>query len=69
MTRNYWLDLPTHKTWEEFLNKGAGNSGYRGHKRKTCERVKTGNYLFCYLIKVSRFVEIVEVKLSNAGRN
>ncbi|MCX5815158.1 MAG: EVE domain-containing protein [Proteobacteria bacterium] len=62
MNRNYWLDLFTGKTWEEFLKHGANVSGFRERRRKMCEKVKPGDYFICYLTGLSRFVGILEVK-------
>ncbi|MBN2467759.1 MAG: hypothetical protein JXD19_06360 [Deltaproteobacteria bacterium] len=49
MNRNYWLDLFTGKTWEEFLRHGADISGFHERRRKMCEKVKTGDYFLFYL--------------------
>ena len=62
MSRQYWLDLFTGKTWEEFLKAGAGVSGFRYRKRKSAGRIKVGDYLICYLTGISRFIGVLEVK-------
>jgi len=62
MSRQYWLDLFTGKTWEEFLKNGANESGFRGRRRNTAKRIHPGDYLICYLIGVSRLIGILEVK-------
>ena len=62
MSRNYWLDLFTGKTWEEFLKHGAAVSGFRERRRKMCETIKPGDYLLCYLTGLSRFIGVLEVK-------
>jgi hypothetical protein len=59
---NYWLDLFTGKTWEEFLGAGAKVSGFRSRRRKTCARVHPGDYFICYLTGLSRIVGVMEVK-------
>lgn len=61
MAREYWLDLFTGKTWEEFLAAGANESGFRERKRKVCERVSPGDYLLCYVTGVSRFIAVLDV--------
>lgn len=61
MSRNYWLDLFTGKTWEEFLRNGANVSGFRLRRRKTALRIKPGDYLLCYVTKISRFIGVLEV--------
>ena len=61
MKRNYWLDLFTGTTWEEFLKAGANISGFRDSRWSTVQKIKTGDYLICYLTGVSRFIGILEV--------
>ena len=57
----YWLDLFTGKTWKEFLNAGATVSGFRESRWATVKRIKSGDYLLCYLTGVSRFIGVLEV--------
>lgn len=60
--RNYWLDLFTGKTWEEFLENGAAVSGFRRRRRKYArENIKVGDYFLCYLTGVQRFIGVLEV--------
>jgi len=59
--RQYWLDLFTGVTWEEFRAAGANISGFRKFRWKTIQRIKPGDYLLCYLTGVSRFIGILEV--------
>jgi len=61
MAREYWLDLFTGKTWEEFLKNGAEVSGFRERRRKSAAKIHPGDYLICYLTGISRFVGILEV--------
>ena len=49
MSRNYWLDLFTGKTWEEFLRNGASVSGFKERRRNIAKRIRPGDYLICYL--------------------
>lgn len=60
-SRNYWLDLFTGTTWQEFLDAGGKVSGFRERRWKTVQQIKAGDYLLCYLTGVSRFVGILEV--------
>ncbi len=62
MSKEYWLDLFTGKTWEEFLKHGADVSGFRERRRKAAEKVRPGDYFLCYLTGISRFVGVLEVK-------
>lgn len=60
-TRNYWLNLFTGTTWQEFLDAGAGVSGFRERRWKTVQRIQPGDYLLCYLTGVSRWIGVFEV--------
>lgn len=59
--RNYWLDLFTGVTWDEFRAAGAKVSGFRESRWTTVQKIKAGDYLICYLTGVSRFIGIIEV--------
>ena len=61
MPKQYWLDLFTWKTWQEFLKAGGEVSGFRENRWKTVQRIKPGDYLLCYLTGVSRWIGILEV--------
>lgn len=60
-SRNYWLDLFTGATWQEFLDAGADVSGFRDTRWSTVMQIKPGDYLLCYLTGVSRFIGVLEV--------
>lgn len=59
--RNYWLDLFTGTTWNEFLDSGAHVSGFRDTRWSTVQRIKPGDFLLCYLTGLSRWVGLLEV--------
>ncbi len=61
MDRNYWLDLFTGKTWDEFKAHGANISGFRRRRIKLAKGIKPGDYLLCYLTGLSRFIGVLEV--------
>jgi len=61
MGRNYWLDLFTGKTWEEFKKHGANISGFRERRRKLAKEIRPGDYLIIYLTGLSRFMGVLEV--------
>jgi hypothetical protein len=62
----YWLDLFTPYTWGRFQDHGASVSGFRPRQRKTAfGRVKEGDKLLCYLVKLSRWCGVLNVS-SNA---
>lgn len=58
--RNYWLDLFTGVTWNEFLAAGGEVSGFRESRWSAVQKIKPGDYLLCYLTGVSRFIAILE---------
>jgi hypothetical protein len=59
--RNYWLDLFSGTTWEEFNKAGGNISGFRESRWKTVQQMRPGDYLLCYLTGVSRFIGALEV--------
>jgi hypothetical protein len=61
MALTYWLDLFTVETWKEFLDHDGKVSGFSEKRRKVVQGIKPGDYLLCYLTRVSRFVGLLEV--------
>jgi hypothetical protein len=61
MTRSYWLDLFTVETWKEFLDHGGDVSGFSEKRHAVVQKIKPGDYLLCYLTRVSRWVGLLEV--------
>jgi hypothetical protein len=61
MARTYWIDLFTIETWKEFLDHGGDVSGFSEKRQATVDRMKPGDYLLCYLTRVSRWVGVLEV--------
>jgi len=57
---NYWLDLFTGVTWEEFIAAGGNTSGFRESRWSAVQKIKPGDYLLCYLTGVSRFIGVLE---------
>jgi restriction system protein len=58
---NYWLDLFTVKTLEEFQKAGAKVSGFRERRFHTCEQIQPGDKLLCYVTGISRWVGVLRV--------
>ena len=58
---NYWLDLFTGTTWNEFRKAGANISGFRERMRPNARRVESGDVFLCYLTGVMRWVGALEV--------
>src|SRR4051794_34157700 len=61
MAPQYWLDLFTYQTWQEFLAAGGTVSGFRENRWRTVQRMKLGDCLLCYLTGVSRWIGLLEV--------
>lgn len=61
MALTYWLDLFTVETWKEFLDHGGDVSGFSENRRRVVQGIKPGDYLLCYLTRISRFVGLLEV--------
>ncbi|GHO65096.1 hypothetical protein KSC_039880 [Ktedonobacter sp. SOSP1-52] len=57
----YWLKLYTEVTWQEFLNVGGEISGFRESRWSIVQQIEPGDYLICYLTRVSRLIGILEV--------
>jgi hypothetical protein len=58
---NYWLDLFTGITWDEFQKSGASISGFSYRMRKSVQKIQPGDVLLCYLTGVMRWVGALEV--------
>jgi restriction system protein len=59
---NYWLDLFTVQTYEEFQKAGATVSGFRERQWNRCQRLRPGDKLLCYLTGISRWGGVLTVK-------
>lgn len=59
--RDFWLDLFTWKTWQEFLRAGGEVSGFKESRWRSVQQIKRGDYLLCYLTGISRWIGILEV--------
>lgn len=58
---NYWLDLFTGTTWNEFRQAGANVTGFRERMRSNARRVNPGDILLCYVTGVMRWAGALEV--------
>lgn len=61
MTRNYWLDVFTGKSWNEFLANGANVSGWPERRKNSVSKMHIGDYLLCYVAGISRFIGVLEI--------
>jgi hypothetical protein len=58
---NYWIDLFTGTTWQEFRAAGSSVSGFSKKKARTIERVQPGDILLCYITGIMRWVGALRV--------
>jgi len=58
---NYWLNLFTGTTWQEFQAAGANVTGFREHNWARARNIKPGDVFLCYLVGVKRWVGLLEV--------
>ena len=58
---NYWLDLFTGMTWDEFEKAGSSVSGFRYRMRNAVAKIQPGDILLCYMTGVMRWVGALEV--------
>lgn len=59
--RNYWLTIFSIETWQEFLEAGAETAGFQEIRASLVKKLQPGDYLLCYVTKISRWVGILEV--------
>jgi hypothetical protein len=59
---NYWVQVFSVETWNEFLKAGASTTGFRDNRWGHVQKLRSGDYLLCYLSRVSRWVGILVVQ-------
>lgn len=58
---NYWLDLFTGETWDQFRKAGGKISGFNKRSAKVAASVKPGDIFLCYVTGVMRWVGALRV--------
>lgn len=58
---NYWLDLFTGDTWQQFRDAGASISGFRKTMARYKKQPVKGDILVCYLTGVKRWIGALEI--------
>src|SRR6266567_195186 len=58
---NYWLDLFTGETWQQFRNAGSNISGFNGRSANAAALVKPNDISLCYMTGVMRWVGALRV--------
>lgn len=61
MNPKYYLALFNEETWDEFIDKGSSIYGTNLNKQARMGQIKNGDFLICYVTKLSRFVGLLEV--------
>jgi predicted RNA-binding protein len=61
MNKKYYLALFSWETWDEFLDKGSSVYGTNLNKQSRMEMINCGDFLICYVTKLSCFVGLLEV--------
>jgi hypothetical protein len=60
---SYFLDLFTPETWDAFRKHGGTVSGFRERQLAAArDRIKPGDFLLCYPVRLSRWCGALEVK-------
>ena len=57
----YWSDLFTPETYEAFGRSDRMFTGFRESQRAMAEKVRTGDKFICYMVRMSRWVGVLEV--------
>ncbi len=57
----YWTDLFTPETYEGFSKSDRSISGFRETQRTMASRVQPGDKFVCYMVRMSRWIGILEV--------
>lgn len=58
---NYLTDLFTPETFESFGRSDRTVSGFRESQRSMAEKVRAGDKFICYMVRMSRWIGILEV--------
>jgi hypothetical protein len=58
---NFWSDLFTPETYEAFGRSGRTISGFRESQRTMADKVRPGDKLICYMVRMSRWIGVLEV--------
>ncbi len=61
MDEKYYLALFNEDTWNEFLGNGSLVYGTNLKKQKRMDATNPGDFLICYVTKLSRFVGLLEI--------
>ena len=57
----YYINLFSPETYEAFSKSDRSVTGFRSRQENAASRVKVGDRLICYMVKLSRWVGVMEV--------
>ena len=57
----YYIDLFSPETYEAFSKSNQNISGFRPRQENAASRIKVGDKLICYMVKLSRWIGVLEV--------
>ncbi len=57
----YFIDLFSPETYETFTKSDRCVSGFRARQENAASRIKVGDKLICYMVKLGRWIGILEV--------
>jgi hypothetical protein len=58
---DYWTNLFTPETYEAFSKSDRTISGFRVSQRAMADRIKPGDRFICYMVRMSRWIGVLEV--------
>jgi hypothetical protein len=59
-----YLDLFTPETWAAYQKSGGAITGFRASQLRSAEKIQPGDRFLCYLVKLQRWVGVLEVASS-----
>ena len=61
MNENYYFAVFNENTWDEFLKNGSSVYGTTLRKKSRMEKINPGDFLICYISKISCFAGLLEI--------
>ena len=58
---NYWLNLFSEESWQEFRQSGSDKSGFSPNRWRIVQKIGRGDYFLCYMVGGPGFFGILEV--------
>jgi hypothetical protein len=58
---NYWSDVFTEESWQQFCEAGGKVSGFPDSVRTSLQQVEPGDYFLCYAMKLKTYFAVLKV--------